>query len=544
MIKLIDILKEAILTKHYKDRKLERGKILDIILPSESYEGYKLEDVKEKLIPVITKQLDSKLEILEKADINSSFRNIVIMKVYSPILKNKNKLYKITIRTQYSAGKTGETKDNYGSLYFSPVRNNELISLILTNETNNSELIDVTDKHLKNRGESVDREIIVLSLADWESIIDIDTLFTTTKKFEKQLIDKESLPYKVRADYRIGANFTHNIYGTGKIVATSSGSGGKADSRGMLAWIKVDFGKPFLSKGKLETVREFSNIYAESYFNIPDIGSDIILEYNIITIPESELNKASQIYDTIIGKKDKYKKTLDLIKANGGIYKPKGKLYNFEVTNVVDKTKVKVPLVLYNDEKSSALGEYDPKDNRMYVNLKSISPTKGDFLRTIEHELIHARDYFTVNKDAFKSEIEKLGGIPKDPEKQTPEDIKKYISSKIEQQPTMGPLINLINRNLNKFKSKKAYVTLLNKFLYDLRSGKSPEALINTPKYDIIPFLFTTEEFDPLNLPDDAEYIDSKILSDFAREMEVIKIYLQNPEIYKQFINRLFKALV
>jgi len=275
MIKLLDILREAILTKHYKERKSERGKIIDIIIPPDAYEGYNLTDVKEKLIPILTKELNSKLDTLERTDIGASDRNIVILKIFSPVLKNKDKTYKIKIRVQYSKG--GELKDNYGILYFAPVRNNELISLILTDTTNDSELIDTTIKHFKNKGEPIDREISVLSTPDWNKVIDIDSLFTA-KKYEKQLIDRGTLPYDTKADYRVGSKFNHRVYGKGKIVATSSGSAGKADSRGMLAWIKVEFEKPFLFKGKLEKIREIPNIYADSYFNVPDVGSDIILE--------------------------------------------------------------------------------------------------------------------------------------------------------------------------------------------------------------------------------------------------------------------------
>lgn len=275
MIKLLDILREAILTKHYKERKSERGKIIDIVTPPDAYEGYNLTDVKEKLIPILTKELNSKLDTLEKADIGASDRNIVILKIFSPVLKNKDKTYKIKMRVQYSKG--GELKDNYGILYFAPVRNNELISLILTDTTNDSELIDTTIKHFKNKGEPIDREISVLSTPDWNKVIDIDSLFTA-KKYEKQLIDRGLLPYDTKADYRVGSKFNHRVYGKGKIVATSSGSAGKADSRGMLAWIKVEFEKPFLFKGKLEKIREIPNIYADSYFNVPDVGSDIILE--------------------------------------------------------------------------------------------------------------------------------------------------------------------------------------------------------------------------------------------------------------------------
>jgi hypothetical protein len=58
MIKLIDLLRDLLLNEtqlstHYSDRKTERTEILDIIIPSKAYEGYNLNDVKDKLIPLL-----------------------------------------------------------------------------------------------------------------------------------------------------------------------------------------------------------------------------------------------------------------------------------------------------------------------------------------------------------------------------------------------------------------------------------------------------------------------------------------------------------
>ena len=99
------------------------------------------------------------------------------------------------------------------------------------------------------------------------------------EKSKEEKIKEEDLPYKVRTDYRTGANFEHKVYGTGKIVTTSSGNRGIADSRGMLDWVEVDFGKPYISGGKMLKTRKIPNIYSSIYFDkqLKD-KEDIIME--------------------------------------------------------------------------------------------------------------------------------------------------------------------------------------------------------------------------------------------------------------------------
>lgn len=271
------------------------------------------------------------------------------------------------------------------------------------------------------------------------------------------------------------------------------------------------------------------------------ILENILNEYGIIDIPRQELDKSDIIYN-YLNKGNNYKKIIDKIADKKSIDLPKinGEKIYFNLTTVLG-TPIKVDVLLFHNDETAALGKYDKYTNTIYINLRTTPPTQGDFKRTIEHELIHALDYFIENEKAYKKELNKLKSIPTSLDKLKPRHYKKYFSSNIERQTVMGPLINTISDNLNKFKSKRAYVGLLDRFLVELKNGKTPVELINMPKYDLIPYLFTTEDFDPQNLPDE---ISSKVLSDFGREINIIKIYLQTPEIYDQFIKRLFRKLV
>jgi hypothetical protein len=271
------------------------------------------------------------------------------------------------------------------------------------------------------------------------------------------------------------------------------------------------------------------------------ILENILNEYGIIDIPRQELDKSDIIYN-YLNKGNNYKKIIDKIADKKSIDLPKinGEKIYFNLTTVLG-TPIKVDVLLFHNDETAALGKYDKYTNTIYINLKTTPPTQGDFKRTIEHELIHALDYFIENEKAYKKELNKLKSIPTSLDKLKPRHYKKYFSSNIERQTVMGPLINTISDNLNKFKSKRAYVGLLDRFLVDLKKGRTPVELINMPKYDLIPYLFTTENFDPQNLPDE---ISEKILNDFSREINLIKIYLQTPEIYDQFVKRLFRKLV
>ena len=108
------------------------------------------------------------------------------------------------------------------------------------------------------------KEFKVLSPPSHVYEIDLDELMGKEKeKKGPTLIDPSTLPYKLRTDYRVGANskFEHKDYGTGVIVATSAGSGGKGDSRGIVDWIDVKYPKEFLKGGKFTDIRRFEKIY-------------------------------------------------------------------------------------------------------------------------------------------------------------------------------------------------------------------------------------------------------------------------------------------
>ena len=261
MIKLIDILNELGLTDHYKERKTDRVlNINKVIVPKEALGNFTLEQIQQPLIDEIKKTAISKLEALEVSDIPLSQQFNVTYKFFEPVLVVNGKQYPITILTE--KGK--------GNFYYIIVRDNSIVTIVISDV---EDLYKETVKHLERKSKDVPVKILepegALYLINLDKLMGVETPKVADVK-------AEDLPYKIRTDYRKGASFTHEKYGTGTIVTTSSGDRGLADSRGKLDWVEVDFGKPYLSGGKLYKTRKINDIYSKVYFG--DKSKDTIME--------------------------------------------------------------------------------------------------------------------------------------------------------------------------------------------------------------------------------------------------------------------------
>jgi hypothetical protein len=280
MIKLTDLLKELFSTPHYKDRKVERGNILDITLSKEAYGEYDINEAKSKIISNIKNELDSRLQRLENSDIDASKSSIIGYKIIKPILVNKNNEYPITITAEYiiynkntkkpELNNEGQPikKKSIGTLYYGIINDNKFITLLIEDAKNDKDLELKMLDHLKREQKNlIGKPIKILTHPNFEHEIDIDDLFGNKEKVEKEIPTENTVDYVVRTDYRKGADFVHETYGKGTIVTTSTGAGGKGDTNGKLDWVDVDFGKPYVSKGQLQTVRRIGPVFTKVYFD-------------------------------------------------------------------------------------------------------------------------------------------------------------------------------------------------------------------------------------------------------------------------------------
>jgi hypothetical protein len=258
-------LNEAEISTHYTDRKAERTEILDIIIPFKAYEGYNLNDVKDKLIPLLKSKLLSQLEALENKDISASITFNIGYQVFFPRLENKGELYPIQIITKATAGGSPIEKENKGIIYGVIVKNNTLVTIIILNDISSSFFKTKMIEHDKRIDRINNKETKIYKDPNCDFTINIDELFG--KKVEKpkeKKTEEENLPYKVKTDYRLKSNFTHKDYGTGTVIKTSEG-GGKPNSMGKVDWIDVRFNNP--PGGRPAFTERFNRLVTKVYYD-------------------------------------------------------------------------------------------------------------------------------------------------------------------------------------------------------------------------------------------------------------------------------------
>jgi hypothetical protein len=257
-------LNELTLSTHWGKRKAERGSIIDIVNYDDGFPLYK-----EDIIKSVEDELNKRISQLKKtSDIPVSSNSTVAYKLIKPFIKMGGKLIPLQLKTIYSKG--GQEKINVGTTYVVIINKNELITLLLVNGSDDN-IITRAKSHDERKGQ--DRPVKLLSA------IDVDYIVNPTKT-TVELIDPSILPYKLRTDYRKGAEFEHDVYGKGKIITTSNGTTGIGDNTGKLDWVEVDFDKPYVSGGKFMTTRKIKNIYTS-------ISSRLVKNINETSTPSS-----------------------------------------------------------------------------------------------------------------------------------------------------------------------------------------------------------------------------------------------------------------
>ncbi len=251
---------ETKLTDHYKERVRDRIDSSTLTLP---FQLPQVQNFSEgELHNLIKVELDKKIK--EKAFQAGSqdytkddFVCLVIAEI-SIVYKGKSYLPVIS------------NDGPKGHVYYAPILNDALITLVLAESADPSVLLSRCVQHLQ-RSKQVQvtpEDFTLYRLPGYKIVFDLDRFIQSleTPKEEKK-ITAEELPYKIRTDYRKDADFEHMTYGKGKIVNTSNGVKGVGDAHGKLDWVDVDFKKPFVSQGKLTTVRRIPGIITKIGLN-------------------------------------------------------------------------------------------------------------------------------------------------------------------------------------------------------------------------------------------------------------------------------------
>jgi hypothetical protein len=245
----IDINELEVNNPHWSDRIRERGTILDIInFPKDSPIS------KQEVIEQIENELlsrTSRLEKLQKFPISLKYK--IGYKLMKPILSYGNNKTPLELKVKYTTNDV--EKIGIGTSYIVIITDDMLITLMLLKEDNNIEIEAALSKHQERK--KFNKPPKTLTASNYEFII------TPKTKTTKTLINPTTLPYKIKTSYRVGSEFTHKEYGVGKVVAAASAGtrSGEPDSRGMVEWVEVDFGKPYVVGGQLKKTRIIKNIY-------------------------------------------------------------------------------------------------------------------------------------------------------------------------------------------------------------------------------------------------------------------------------------------
>jgi hypothetical protein len=234
---------------HWQDRVKERGTILDITNFPKDYPMSKQE---------VSQQIQDELNLrsnrlLKLKEFPLSIPNDVGYKLMKPILIHENNRIPLKLKVEYTT-KIGK-KINIGTSYIAVISDNILRTLLLLNEDDDATIESNMANHQERN--KTKKPIRTSTAPDYEFII------TPKTEITKTLIDPKSLPYRIKTSYRVGSDFVHNDYGTGRVVtAASAGTrSGEPDSRGMVEWVEVDFGRPYVTGGVLKKTRIIKNVY-------------------------------------------------------------------------------------------------------------------------------------------------------------------------------------------------------------------------------------------------------------------------------------------
>lgn len=274
--------------------------------------------------------------------------------------------------------------------------------------------------------------------------------------------------------------------------------------------------------------------------NLTDILTEILLSEKIVKVPESEIEKAKELYSTLKKNQSKLATTLtsNYKKAS------KGKKDYFTVTSL-DGDQVNVTVRLYYSENDDfvALAGGDS----IYINVAKLKNVR-DFVEVMEHELVHIMDpklrknmvYSKLAADGRIIDIENPGSDFSDEKFLT-----KYYKDVTEFDSFSTQLVRRIRENLSQTgEYKKVLRDNLIRLFNDLKT-KEYDTLVKDKTYtkryqvgdevwDTIRLLSNIESWDG-----NSKDWEGKITEDFWIVYGILSAWKTAPTVYKRFLKRL-----
>lgn len=254
-----------ILGGHWDQRKAERAEgIIEIQYPKDLF---KPTDDRQQLEPMLDDRI--KKSIKSHLVVYQALTDTDTSKPHSTIIVRVTLQRDGKIFTPVIVAQGGEAK---GNAYIGTSINNTLQTLLLLPDSviGEADLAKRTILNLnRERGTTfTEQDVVIKKLTGYNVVIDVDKIASLIGATGPETTKPEDLPYKLRTDYRAGADFESKQYGKGKIITTSAGVKGVGDAHGKLDWVDVDFGKPFLKGGQVTTVRRIPGIFTKVAFGL------------------------------------------------------------------------------------------------------------------------------------------------------------------------------------------------------------------------------------------------------------------------------------
>lgn len=243
-------------------KKEKRSTVVNINVDEKAYSGINRKDFIKIIAQRVSKDLTDTLAGFEsERNMNYPGKKTVVIRLLKVQIRTPDGTFPVELEVL-----DPKVSSRKGHTYLLVVKNNVMKTLLITNANTDKEVAEQVRNHNIRMGE--DSPVIVKNSAGWLRTYDIAELLGKSPEYDlpDAEVDERELPYETRTTYRKGQNFIHDEYGTGKIVNTSTGSHGEPNERGFLQWIDVDFDKPYVSGGKLKTVRRIKNVYSKIYW--------------------------------------------------------------------------------------------------------------------------------------------------------------------------------------------------------------------------------------------------------------------------------------
>lgn len=264
---------------------------------------------------------------------------------------------------------------------------------------------------------------------------------------------------------------------------------------------------------------------------------DILIEANIVKVPDEVLSKLDGIYDYIKNNLEDLKDKAPKDFNNPLIPSKFNKIFKFK--DLAEKD-LEVSVGLYNDEKDFGAGRMDTISDIMLVNLAAFGD-KEDFLELGEHELVHAmdpkvrdqklfdREFLKKGVDAYKGSKFNLSKSDPNQKSEYQKSVDKFAKAPWEFDAFTAPLINKLKRSKDRANDKNQFKNSINKLFSDIRT-KSVNDILNDEELLKAAWFFSDKEWTEDNW-DAVSYT-------FKKELEKIKAWSTKPTLYKRFLQR------